>query len=435
MADIRFIYAPIGGGKTLFSVMEICKELERSERFIVTNIPLILADPPAGYNTVQEWCQEWIKRPIKVSERLVVLTKEQALEHWRYLPAEGLSSDEIAAHRLEIIENRFEHGVHRVAKLPLRPDPVYKELTDFSARNRRTGCFLVGCHYFIDEVHGLYSSRNYQKVSPDAENYQSQLRKLDDDQTLISQHPEKVDKNFRRNATEWLQVQNMARTILFMGVTLNSRFRFHYFNQSEMPTKLDRPTSSGWYSFEKRKAFHQLYFTMDGVGISGGLVKESSRVRGRSPLVWVAALVLICIGAYLLPRLVQGVVRGAVKGTVAGFGNGVSQGLSGAMPTPAAPVRSVAAVTPAPSDNQGLPFVPVSPSSSSGPARPRREIRPVLPEGGDGLYCKGFAPVGTNVWIYLSDGRVARSERGEVQAWGQRYVKVFGLPQIPVKTD
>lgn len=420
MADIRFIYAPIGGGKTLFAVMDICRELERSERFIVTNIPLVTSNPPAGYHTVQEWCQEWIKRPVAVADRLVVLTKEQALEHWRYLPAAGLTEDQIKLHGLEIIRNEFEHGTHIVARLPMRPDPVYKELTNFEARNRKIGCFPFGCHYYIDEVHGLYSSRNYQKVSPDAENYQSQLRKLDDDQTLISQHPEKVDKNFRRNATEWMQVQNMARTILFMGVTLNNKFRYHYYNQSEMPGKLDKPTSSGWYSFEKRKAFQQLYFTMDGVGISGGLVKESTRVRGRSPLVWIFLLIGIIAGAYFLPRVVQNTVQAAVSGTVGGLAKGVQKGFEGSMP---------ASPGGAPS---GPPPPPVNPQISSGPvtssARPSFARMPAgLAGPEDQVFCKGWSRVsGTNVWVFLSDGRTARSEFGEVQGLGQRFVRVFG---------
>lgn len=418
MADIRFIYAPIGGGKTLFSVMEICRELDRTERFIVTNIPLCLANAPEGYMTLQEWCHKWITRPVDISARLAVLTKEQSLEHWRYLPAAGLTPEQIETHGLEIITNNTEQGISRVAKLPLRDDPVYGRLTDFGPRHRKTGCFNVGCHYFVDEVHGLYSSRNYQKISPDAENYQSQLRKLDDDQTLISQHPEKVDKNFRRNATEWMQVQNMARSVLFMGVTIGgNRFRYHYYNQASMPDKNDRATTSGWYSFDKKKAFHQLYYTMDGVGVSGGLVKESSRVRGRSPLIWVFFLVGIIVFAYAFPRIVQKTVQAAVSGTVGGFTTGVQKGLGVGDVQPAT-VAGVAAV-PSPS--------PVPPSSAPLPVVEHRA------EVVGTLYCKGWVKVGDNMRFYLSDGRVAYSERGEVQGYGARFVRVFGLPPVPVK--
>lgn len=419
MADIRFIYAPIGAGKTLFSVMEICRELERSDRYIVTNIPLILNDAPKGYNTVQEWCNEHIKRPINVAARVAVLTKEQSLFHWRYLPAWGLTEEEIKQWGLKIVHNDIEHAQCSVAVIPERADVVAGTLTNFDVRHRRTGLFRQGCHYFIDEVHVLYGSRNFQKISPDLENYQSQLRKFDDDHTLISQHPEKADKNCRRNATEWLQVQNMSKTPLWLGVTIGgNRFRFYHYVQNAMPDKHDKPDVSGWYRFDKKKRFHELYFTMQGVGVSGGLVSESQRFKGRSPLVWVGCLVALVVFCWFAPRMVQGVIQHVASATIGGAMKGAQKGLGLADAPPASSP------------------VPPVPAQALEPRPVRSAPLPVREHGADytgQLYCKGVVRVGDNFRVILSDGRIAYSENNEVQAYGSRFVRVFGLPPIPVK--
>jgi len=400
VSDIRFIYAPIRGGKSLFAVSDLCKELEKSDRYIVTNLPLILCDPPSGYWTIGEYCQEFISKPVDLGRRLAVLTKEQTLEHWRYLPAGGLTPEQISQWRLEIIENVWENVRCRVAKLPLRPDVVYKELTDFSARDRRNGCFDQGCHYYIDEVHTLYSARNYRAISADAENYQSQLGKLDDDQTLISQHPEKVDKNFRRNATEWLRVQNCAKTPMFMGVTFARRFRYHHFQQPEMPMRGDKPDSSGWYRLEPKRRFHELYFTSAGVGVSGGIVSESNRFKGRHWSVWVVALVAIFAAAYFFPRTIQAGFTTALKSVT----GSVQSGIVAAVPTTAN----------MPHNNLGPP--PVSQTTVVPHA-------PASLTGGGSLCCTSYARVGTNFWFVLSNGRILKTERGEVLGFGDAFVQ------------
>jgi len=165
MSDIRFKTAPIGGGKTLHSVIEIAEELDKSERYIGTNISVILDESPSGYQTFREYAHKWIKRPTDVTSRMFWLTKEQAVEFYRYLPAHGLTAEQVEKFNLEIHENVFERdGIVinrcRVAKLPLRDDAVSGRLVDFSSRNHSTGCFKHGCHYFSDESHKLVSSRN-----------------------------------------------------------------------------------------------------------------------------------------------------------------------------------------------------------------------------------------------------------------------------------
>src|ERR1700722_10512622 len=103
---IRGITAPIGGGKSFFGTIEICKELESSDRFIMTDIPLILENPPAEFGgdwTINEYCHKFIKRPINVQARLCIMSPEQAGEFWRYLPAAAFEDLE----GLEVVEHEW----------------------------------------------------------------------------------------------------------------------------------------------------------------------------------------------------------------------------------------------------------------------------------------------------------------------------------------
>lgn len=429
MSDIRFKYAQIGGGKSLHSVIEICEELERSDRYVVTNISILLDDSPSGYQTFREYCQKWIDKPVDISRRVAWLTKEQALQFYRYLPAGAVTKEQIEQFGLVIHENVFERdGVVlsrcKVAELPLRDDVVSGKLVDFAARNHSTGCFAHGCHYFIDEVHKLFSARQYHKVSPMLEDYQSELRKLDDDLTMITQHPEKVDKNCRRNATEWMIVQNMAKSRLFLGVRIQNKFRYHWFNQAEMPGKADKPTVSGWYHFDGKRRYHQLYLTMDGVGVSGGMVKETNRQRGRHWSVWLLALVVICVFSWYLPRIVGGIGNHFIGKTVGSALAGVSSGMAGELKKNSFSTPSF----PAPA--------PAQPNVHTNRAVRRTDLPAPVPNTqpvASTLAVKQYSRVNGDMWVWLTDGRIAKASRGEVEKVGENYCLVLGqkLPVLP----
>lgn len=426
MSDIRFKYSPIGGGKTLHSIVEICQELERTERYIVTNCPVLLDDCPKGYLTFREYCDKWIKKPVDVGRRLAWLTKQQAVEFYRYLPAGHLTAEQVEKFGLTIHENIFERsGVVlarcRVAELPLRQDVVHGELVNFAARDRSLGCFPQGVHYFIDEAHKLYPARAYHKVSPRLEDYSSELRKLDDDLTLISQNPEKVDKNCRRNATEWLQVQNMQKTRLLMGVSLKGRFRWHLYQQADMPTRMEKPTISGWYQFDQRRKYHLLYLTMDGVGVSGGMVSEQNRFKGRSPWIYAVALAAILVAAWFLPRGISWVASDVIGGGIGRLLSGVTGGVT----------KNIGSLAPAPTPSP----VPVSRPVPNYPVPSSVPALGAVPAsfGGDSLYCRGWSRLSVSNMVFLfSDGTTARTDSGEVTSYGNRWVVRNGV-RVPVK--
>ena len=432
MADITGNTAPIGGGKSLWATTMCCHELEHSERFVVTDVPLILSAPPPGYWTVSDYCQEFVKFPVSVSRRLVVLSPEQASEFWRFLPAEAfshISPEVFTEYGITFEENTWEHGTSRLLKLPNKPHDLFKEVPDFRfrtaiAENRR------GCHYIIDEAHKKFPPMHYQRVGAQAEWYMSELRKLDDDLDWITQHPEKVDKNFRRNCTQWMQFQNMSRASLFMGVSLANRFRWHWYNQPELPTRTDKPTKSGWYTLDKKRRYHFLYKTMDGTGVSGGMLKESSMHKGRHPIIWVLAFVAIIVAAYLLPRVIEKAITVGVGGVAKGFQNGLHKAAGNMLP---ASTTNSPAPAPRPPSSYNLPPVrnPVA-----------YQVRPQGMPGGipsmgtdGGLYAVGVAVIPPNdLAVSMSDGSTLYRSKGEVQDVGSRYVKVLGMV-LPIKAN
>ena len=452
MASIRFITAPIGGGKTLYSVIQICAELERTDRFIVTNVPLVLkiASEPErmsslaeliarkverhdrhqafGYWTVQEYCQAFIKRPIDVQARLACLTEEQTLQFWRYLPWGKLTPELFEQEKqygLDAFVNESSVRPSRGLILPNIAHKQYGSVPDFSFRQR----YPVGTYYVLDEVHQLFPARFWQTSGPQVERYMSQLRKLNDDLDLVTQHPEKVDKNFRRNSTDWLQVENMGSKRLFMGVSLAKRFRFHWYNQSELPTRYEKPTASGWYKIDTGKRYEWLYKTAEGVGISGGIVAEQSRFKGRSPFIWIIAIIAAFALAWVFPRLIQGIVHKTVGGLLGGVQKGIQSAASDMIhtnaPTPS-PLTVLPAAPPAPHAEVIRPVPFAGAGSLVGRVRP---VSTPIESAPANLYCTGSFqfPDGSTV-VYLSDGRTAYSDRDEVQDLGSRYVKVFHLP-------
>ncbi|HEX3799686.1 MAG TPA: zonular occludens toxin domain-containing protein [Verrucomicrobiae bacterium] len=308
MADITFISASIGGGKSLFATRAACEEMARSNRFVVTNLP-IYTEAAEGILTFQEWCQKYVEKPVDTLKRFRLLTREEVFEFWRYLPG----------------------GVKLPEMQRSRPDGSTETVTNLDIRNAESGQWYsgIGCFYIIDEVHLFFSARDWTKIGNRVEFYMSQLRKLNDDLFLISQHPEKVDKNFRRNATEWIYLQNMGKARLWLGVSLPRRFRFHTYFQ--MPVRNDKPVNSGWMKLEDRE-YHKVYNTMSGVGLSGKLLPEDSRKKGRHWSVYVLALVGVGLLAWYFPRLFTEFTGKAIGGAVRSFSGGISKGM-GLAPT------------------------------------------------------------------------------------------------------
>lgn len=471
MAEIRWIYAPIGGGKSYFSVRELTKELRRTERHCVFSLPVLLDEkfrPDKRYETLQEWCDRSIKKPVNISRRVFFLTAEQQREFWLYIPADGVSVEQLEMwnerqrqryekykfpeafnrwlsqqedekrevwHQFEFVRNDIDGlGTSYGIKLPWRPHPLYGVLGDFTFRTspELPQYCNRGCLYQLDEVHKSFPARYWQALGPQVEDYVSEVRKLNDDVDLITQHPEKVDKNMRRNATEWVHVVNMDRTRLFMGVTFKKRFRYYCYQQTEMPGKSDKPTTQEFFSRGGKDRIEFIYLTMWGQSVRGAGTSESNKRTGLHPIVWVFFIVGIFIAAHYFPLIIEEAVAKAVGAGAQGLSKGFQRGVSSALPQPQV---SVVTHSNLPPDTNTVSQAPaVLPPPAQYPASRFVPVAQVM--ANRGLFCVGIVHMPddpADIRVMLSDGRMAYSKRGEVQDIGLRFVRVFGEAAIPIK--
>jgi hypothetical protein len=431
MAEISGITARIGEGKSLWMTLQIARTLKKSDRLIVTDLPLVLENATGRLWTWSEWAQKFVDRALDINKRLCVISYEQSREFWRCLPAQAYDEKYVAENlesgAIKIVENTWPFGSSKIIWLPEMPNVVFKKVGDFRFR---TGDVrgMRGVDYFIDEAHKKFPPLYYQTYGAACDWYMSELRRLDDNLSWASQHPEKVDKNFRRLTTEWWQVQNMSKNPLFMGVTLKGRFRYHWYSQNEMPTRLDKPTASGWFSFDKKERVHDLYDTMQTSSMAGNAVLHEQKFNGRSPVVWVIALVAIVFCAWFGPRALQYAVQKGVGSVVGGFQKGVQKGTAGLMPAPG--VAPVVARPAAPA--QIVPLVLPAALSASAASTPAPRFNAHAPASGvpEGVEVIGTSGSPGNWTVMLNNGMILRPV--EVADVGQRYVLLADGDRVPI---
>jgi len=344
---IHFICGNPGGGKSFYAVRQILFELQHTRRKIVTNLELRFENLQA-YLSEQDWWQDG-----HVMSRIVHLPEASAKEFYRYR-----SNDPVPLVKKEGLDY---------------------EVPDFS-RSAPEGVL-----YVIDEVHTLFSSREWFKTGQVVIWYQTQHRKLGDDVILISQHPEQVDKAFRRLAQDWSYLRNLGQEKT-LGFTAKGWLRRSCYLRVKTPGDGQHPQETGFIALDI-SGIGQLYDTNAGVGISGrGDAKKESKVRGlpywSAPLIGIGLLVL----AYF-----------AIRGAVSGFKAGVRH-VVGAGDAVAAAVMPGAVSNAAPVEVHQV-------------DRPRRELNSVL-------------MIGTKARYFFSDGSVVDAGEPGFLAGGEDWVRL-----------
>jgi hypothetical protein len=386
-----FVCAVKGGGKSRRCVDFICDELEGSERSIFTNLPVRLPE-------FQLWANQHIKhKSVCVPARIRILKDEEV---WRFY----------------LLTKDYGKTV------PLKSDVTGTEVPDLAVRQGDGGIMFI-----IDEAQNYFRTRQWAKMGADVDFYLSQSRKLNDSLIVITQHPEKIAVDFRRNATNWIYVENFRKRKMFLGVTLPGRFGWaEYLDQ---PTKNDKPNDTGHFNL-KHQNRHELYDTMAGVGLLGKVGAESNRRVGLHWAVWPAFVAVILVGAWFIPQFMvhgfTGFVRhltGATTAKVASLTNAKgpaaavpatnqNQNISGqqSMLSPSEAPQQAGAV------NSGT-VGPVSPS-------PKLGTVPSLPQQTN-LSCLGWARVpGGGYVAFLDDGDTL--EGNEIQVVNRRFVLGYG---------
>jgi len=376
---INFVTGRPGGGKSLYGVMQICRELEISERIIVTNLSLDLV-------ALAAWAHEKISKPVDVAGRVKFLEDQYVSEFWLWAPAGRLPG------------RRNMPGMDR-------------DVPDFSPRSEG----WPGCLYVIDEVHLFFNAREWQKVSFDAEFFMSQHRKLRCDVILISQHPEKVDKNFRRNAQDFTTIRNLGNEKFLLGVSFARLFRYSTYLDMPRPGSNEHPMETGMFKLNV-KEYGSLYDTSAGVGLTGRIA-TNEKPKGRSPLLLVVACVVLIIVAFLTPKAVGSLMNYGVSSLMHYSGHASdglvkkSGGASAAMAGPVAPVVAGAAVaSPEPTNQQ------TSVTRTNAP-----------------LEVVGIVRVPMNEKVLLSDGRILSCRSHDVLGIESDCVYLRKEGRVPIR--
>jgi len=188
--------------------------------------------------------------------------------------------------------------------------------------------------FVIDEAHLYWNARNFAKTTIALLSYISQHRHLGDTIVLITQHPEMLEKAFRRLVDEYWLMTNMAkrRVLGFRGPEGWFKKAVYF----KPPGLLDRPAESKRFRIDMELA--SCYDTAAGKQF-GTTVADTKQKKQGIPF-WVGAsvalvaLLLVVKGVQLLPwavgKAIQGVTGGmdAVGTNVANLANASTDALA-----------------------------------------------------------------------------------------------------------
>lgn len=363
-----------GHGKSYYGVLQVLEELRRSDRYIVTNLPLDLKE-------LCLFCEENFPDDPNVMGRVRILQPGEAAEFWLY-DVEGCI---VKGMVLWEPEEKMWHK-------SIKPrDPI--KVPDFSRRQEES---YPGVLYIIDEAHIFFDAYNWQQTGSDLSYFISQHRKLRSDIMFITQHPTKLAKRLRIDLEEYTVVTNLGKVKGYSGVTLPG-----WFMRATYPGKPDDPDPGeperGRFRL-KAESICKLYSTAAGVGLAGRVDTQEQK-RGKHWSVWV---VKGCIGAVLL--LVLPALALKAMGSLVNVGLGGYLGASTGM---AHRVSTNAPVS--------MPAMPSAPAAAPVSPVPVRPAVPVV-RASDDVFIVGSAPG----CLMLDDGRVisARDHRWKQAAGG-----------------
>ncbi len=171
----RAISGRPGGGKSLYAVKLLLRELFETQRPIVTNLPLRLE------NTVK-YCLKNNRDDIDVYSRIQILPDDLVPDFWRF---RGSGIDPLPP----CTNDQYKKG-ERPAFDQVQPG---------------------GVCYFLDEVHDFLNSRNWQKTGDGCLYYITKHRHLGDDVYWITQAIKNVDSQFRSVTQDFTYCRNYSK--------------------------------------------------------------------------------------------------------------------------------------------------------------------------------------------------------------------------------
>jgi len=258
-------------GKSYYAVLQCLEELRRSERYVVTNLPLDLAE-------LQSFCDQWIEKFVDVSARVRVLSAAETAEFWLYDPGGDICKGNLLF-KPEVKEWQRSLKPRREIYVP-----------DFSSRQHPG---YPGCLAVIDEAHIFFDSHHWQEIGTDCSYFISQHGHLRYDIMFITQHPSKLAKRLKVDLEEWTVVTNLGKVKQWQGVTLPGWFMRQTYAGSPDDPQPGIP-ETGRFCL-KAETVGKLYSTSAGVGLSGRVDTEEKKVGKH----WSRAAVVCGVGLVL----------------------------------------------------------------------------------------------------------------------------------------
>lgn len=366
--SIHFISGKPGGGKSLYAVKLMVKELVHGTRPVVTNLPLDMG----GLNAYLQ--SAYPEKSINLFERVRQLDDEtESGTFW----------------------------LHRGPGVDVPTKGEGKEaIPDYPAAGP-----LGPVMYIIDEFHSFFNAREWMKTGKGGIFYASQHRKLGDDLLCVTQQISNVDKQFRGLAQDFTYLRNHAKERLMGMRSLN---RFTRKTYQEPFTGGPGQQVSEWGSFKLDvTGLGSCYKTAQGVGIHGEAADTQQKSKGLSVL-WIipAGLILLVVlfksPDYFIKKL---------------FGSTMITGQ--AVATNTVPVRRLPPGGPV----DLTPTNPVKPAASSPVG--------VLPDGvpvatNVPVYVSAMLVNGTHARVFLTDGRSYSERDRALQALDSEFAVIEG---------
>ena len=365
---IHFIIGGFGGGKSYSGLRLIRSELLNGNRGICTNLAI---DEKKFSKYLGD---TYPKINVSLHQRLRILTDEEI----------------------------GEFMLHRISRNHLWYDIPAPD-KDAEKRGVRPDWSLLrdnGIFYVIEEAHEFFNSYQWQEIGRAFRAYKNQNRKFSDDIIFITPQITEIDKQLRISGQSYTQLINLGKKKI-KGVRLPPIFLAREY--STIPDRNTSPMNSYTYGLDLKLA--DCYDTAKGVrGVQGGLADKERKTKGISWWLVLGVCTVITISFFFGPPLISRLI---FKRT---FGRGTH--LTATTSPPSLRLKNKT------EDHEYR-------TNEDVVIAGQRRFEKQAAEGED-VVCTGYTVEPKDIVVYLSDGRVARASRLQVQGVNEDFVRAFG---------
>jgi len=369
---IIFLTGKPGGGKGLLSMRTLERELQETQRPIITNLPIELLPWVNGKGIPQLGLYAYLDfkhgKRFGAEWRVRRVSDEQIAEFfaWRVVGT---------GKRARLIR------VH--TDLKRKKDGTEGSIAEFSTKAHALGGHL----YLIDEAWKFWGSREWKETGAGVLFYTAQHRHFGDDVFFVTQQTAQMETALHRVAQEYWVVRN--RSMLRVGMFRQpDDFRCSVFDSQSSRQPMQQ------FSFKlDRKGLAQAYDTSAGVGLSGRMAADVGKAHKGVSFKWlVVACCLIPLGAY-------GFLRGGLVAAKHKLSTVISPGIG---QTNSLQHRAADALVSGGKAFAGISLSPAPVATASSLVSPAAEI--------EGVVCVGQYSLQGVQYFLLSDGSTVNSQ-------------------------